>query len=83
MAATAAELAALKQRMDAANAAAQRAEGALRQVMSRLKAEFKCDTLEQAKAKQQELAAATQAAERKFSEALKKFEDKYAAELTS
>ena len=58
-----------------------RAEGVLSGLMSRLKQEHDCDTLEEAKAKLKQLERKAQEAEQRADEALAEFEESYGDQL--
>jgi hypothetical protein len=68
-----ADLNRIKQRADDAKQATSRAEGALAQVQARLKTEFGCDSLPEAKAKLKELQAKGADALGRFDSALEAF----------
>lgn len=71
------DLQSLKRRADEANAESQRAAGALEQVMLRLKNEYGCSTLDEAKVLLAKLGIDAEAAEEKFIDAKLAFEEKY------
>lgn len=70
----------LKADVTAAKADADRAQGALDQLMVRLKDEFECDTVKQTKAKLRELTEETEKAEKEFSKSLAEYERKWKEE---
>ena len=67
----------LKKRVEQAQQEANRAEGALEQVMKQLKEEFGCITLEDAKKKLKSLEKQEQKARTDFEEAMEEFEEKW------
>lgn len=71
----------LKDRADAARRRADRAEGALGQLMARLKSEFGLDTTKEGEAELQRLESAAQEAESRFSRAMAEFEERWASRL--
>lgn len=81
MAATLNDLTKLKQRVETARNESARAAGALSSVMDRIRKEFGCKTLDEAKALLKRLARDHTAAEAKFTEALEKFEAEFGDQL--
>lgn len=75
--ATVAELNRIKQRADDAKQTASRGEGALAQALARLKNDFGCDSLPDAKAKLKELQAKGADALGRFDAALEKFNSEF------
>ena len=71
------ELTRLRQKAETLKSEADRAAGALAQVMQRLKIEFGCETLEQAEAKLKTIEKDTAEAEAEFTEALDEFKRRY------
>lgn len=67
----------LKRDVESAKAEAERAKGALSQLMSQLKSEFKCEDLKAAKALLEELEGKRDKAQRRFEEAMKAYETKW------
>jgi hypothetical protein len=65
----------LKQRVETAQQEADKAEGALGEVMKQLQREFDCRTLADAKRKLKQLRRKEEASEKEFEDALEKFED--------
>ena len=68
---------ALRQEVDEAKSEADRAQGALDQLNVRLRDEFGCRTLKEAKTKLSELQDQQAAAEKEFDTALKEYEKKW------
>jgi len=66
-----------KEKVEEAQASAQRAQGALDQLMKRLKQEFDCDTEEQAISLLEQLRYGCNKAEKKFVKALQEYERKW------
>lgn len=64
----------LKQEMETAKSEADRAQGQLDQLMTRLKEDFGCATLKEAKAKLEELEKEKATAEKAFEKALRAYE---------
>jgi len=71
----------LKKKVEQAQQKADKAEGALEQVMKRLKEEFGCATLELAKRKLKLLQKQEQKAKTDFEEAVETFEEKWGEKL--
>jgi len=67
----------LKKRVEQAQQEANKAEGALEQVMKQLKKEFGCTTLEQAEKKLSILEKQEQKAKIEFENAIEEFEEKW------
>ncbi len=67
----------LKRKVEKAQQKADKAEGALEQVMKQLKEEFDCPTLESAKKKLKLLKAQEEKAKDAFEEAVEEFEEKW------
>lgn len=67
----------LKKRVDEAQQAADKAEGALGQVMKQLKADFGCSTLKEAERKLKALGKQEAAAKKDFDEAVEEFEENW------
>lgn len=76
------EYVALKRRVEQSQQKADKAEGALGEVMKRLKTEFGCSTLAEAKEKLKRLEKQGVIAKREFDNALRKFEEKWPDEST-
>ena len=71
----------LKTRVDKLQRDKDRAEGALAQLMERLKSEHGCGTIEEAEAKLSDLRKKTAAKERVYNQALGEFEQDWSASL--
>ncbi len=67
----------LKQQVEDTKAEADRAQGALDQLLARLKDEFECDNLKEAKAKLAELEAKKRKAESVFEKVMEEYEEKW------
>jgi multidrug resistance efflux pump len=67
----------MKQRAADLRREADRAEGALEQVMKKLKDDFGCKTLKEAEQLQEKLTVEVEEADEKFGALLKDFEDKW------
>jgi len=67
----------LKKKVERAQQEADKAEGALEQVMKQLKKEFGCSTLEEAKKKLKVLEKQKQKAEKDFEIAVEEFEEEW------
>ena len=67
----------LKQEVENTKAEADRAQGALDQLLTRLKEEFDCSSLKEAKAKLAELEAKKKKAESVFEKVLADYEEKW------
>jgi len=67
----------LKEEVDSAKTEANKAQGALDQLLERLETEFKCKSLKEAKALLEELQTDRDAAEKSFVKALKSYEEKW------
>jgi len=67
----------LKQEVEETKAEADRAQGALEQLLARLKEEFDCDSLKEAKAKLNELKAKKEKAQSVFEKVLEDYEEKW------
>ena len=67
----------LKQQVEETKAEADRAQGALDQLLTRLKEEFDCSNLKEAKAKLAELEAKKKKAESVFEKVLADYEEKW------
>jgi DNA repair ATPase RecN len=67
----------LKQQVEETKAEADRAQGALDQLLSRLKEEFDCSSLKEAKAKLAELESKKKKAESVFEKVLADYEEKW------
>jgi len=67
----------LKKKVDAAQQKADKAAGALEQIMKTLKSEFNCKTLEEAKKKLSQLKNKSTKIETELSEAIEAFEEKW------
>jgi len=67
----------LKQQVEETKAEASRAQGALDQLLTRLKEEFDCSSLKEAKAKLTELEAKKKKAESVFEKVLADYEEKW------
>ena len=67
----------LKREVDEAKTDADRAKGALDQLMTQLKNEFQCESLKEAKALLEELQEKRDKAQKKFDAALKDYKDKW------
>lgn len=67
----------MKQRAADLRREADRAEGALEQVMKKLEDDFGCNSLEEAKRLQKKLTVEVEEADEKFGVLLKEFEDKW------
>lgn len=67
----------LKKKVDQSQQEADKAEGALEQVIKQLKKEFGCTTLEEAKKKLKILERQQQKAETEFGDAVEEFEEKW------
>ena len=74
---TEAEYIRLKKEVDQARAEAERAKGALDQVISRLRDEFQCENLKQAKTLLQDLSKKRDLAREKLEKALKDYEERW------
>lgn len=70
----------LKRDVDSAKADADRAKGALDQLMKQLQSEFDCEDLKEAKALLEDLSVKMEKAQRKFEEAFKEYEKKWRSE---
>ncbi len=71
----------LKRKVETAQQKADRAEGALQQVMKQLKSEFGCTTLDAAKKKLLLLTKQESKAKKEFDSAVKEFEEKWEDEI--
>ena len=71
----------LKENVEEAEREANKAEGALEQVMKRLKKEFGCTTLEAADKKYGKMKKQAESAKEKFEKAVEEFEEKWSDEL--
>ena len=69
----------LKREVEEAKSEASRAQGALDQLLTRLKEEFECDTLEAAKKALAELGRKKEEAQEKFEKAMKSYQEKWMA----
>jgi predicted nucleic acid-binding Zn-ribbon protein len=67
----------LKQEVEETKAEADRAQGALDQLLARLKEEFDCDNLKEAKTKLAELKAKKERAESAFEKEMAEYEEKW------
>jgi hypothetical protein len=67
----------LKQEVEDAKNAAERSQGALEQLLKRLKEEFDCPTAKEAKAKLAQLQKAEDLAQRAYDDALADYEKKW------
>lgn len=67
----------IKKRVEEARQKASKAEGALEQVMQRLKSEFSCPTLEVAKKRLKTLERKEETIKDRFDEAVEAFEDNW------
>ena len=67
----------LKSEVDSLQRKADRSEGALAQLMERLKDEFGCDSLKKAEKLSAKLKLEASKAEEEYSEALERFEEKW------
>lgn len=67
----------LQAAVEKAQSDADRAQGALDQLMAKLEAEYGCTTLEQAEKKLEELTSKSAAAEQTYNDALAVFEEEY------
>lgn len=75
------DLARLKTKVDAAKSERSKAAGALEQVMGRLKKEFGCSTLDDARKMLKKVTADAEKAQTAFDTAFADFEEKYADQL--
>lgn len=71
----------IKEDIENAQEKANKAEGALEQVMLSLKKDFKCNTLEEAQAKLKQMGKELEASKEEFDEALEDFETKWSDKL--
>ena len=71
----------LKEQVDTLQQRASRAEGALEQTMRRLKEEFNCDNIKQARAKYEKMKREQEKAEREFEKSLAEFEKEWGEKL--
>ncbi len=67
----------LKREVDTAKTESDRAKGALSQLISQLKTEFRCENLKEAKALLAELETQRGKTQKRFEEALKEYEKKW------
>jgi len=67
----------LKEKVEKARQRADKAQGALEEIMARLKKEFGCDSLPSAKKKLKELEAELVVAKKKFEQAMDNFENEW------
>ena len=67
----------LKKQVAETNEEANRAEGALDQIMQQLKSEFNCTTIQQAETELKKLQQKQKQAEQKYKTELEKFEEQY------
>lgn len=72
-----AELTRLQETVRSANSEAERAEGALTEVLARLKRDFGCSSIKDAKRKLQELENDSETAKERFETALTEFKKEY------
>ncbi len=72
----------LKSDVETGEKIADKAEGALEQVMKRFKVEFNCSTLKEAIEKSKRIRKQERMAERKFEEAMEEFEKDWSDELS-
>ena len=70
----------LKKRVETAQQEADKAEGALSEVMKQLKRDFDCDTLNEAKRKLKQLKKKEESSKKDFDAALEEFEEKWSDE---
>lgn len=70
----------LKRRVDAAKSEADKAQGALDNLMARLESQFECSTVSDAKVKAEELRERAEELEDDFNEALAAFEEEWGNE---
>lgn len=70
-----------KKKVEEAQQKVDRAEGALEQLMRRLKDEFKCSSLAKAKVRRKALKQQVKSAEEEYKKASKKFERKWSDEI--
>ncbi len=75
------ELLALKQKAESLQLEHSRAQGALEQVLQRLKKEYNCNSLEAAEKRAEELNAEAEKARQVFELELEKFKQEYGANL--
>jgi len=71
----------LKQKVDQYQREADRAAGALAQLLERLKEEFGCDSIEEAEKLARKLKKERDKTEKEFAEALEEFETEWGGEL--
>lgn len=71
----------MKEQVETAKQEASKAEGALSQIMLRLKSDFDCKTLDAAKSKLKELEQQASAAEKEFESSFTNFKAKYGERL--
>jgi len=71
----------LKSKVEKLQREANKAEGALQQLMTRLKEEFDCSTIEQAEELQAKLQKQTEKAEQEFEEAYNLFKEEWGSKL--
>jgi len=71
----------LKKRVEQAQQDSDKAEGALGEVMKRLKAEFGCSTLAEAEKKLKALKKQSDIVQKKFDDAMEEFEEKWPDEI--
>ena len=67
----------LKKRVETAQQEADKAEGALSEVMKQLEREFDCSTLNEAKRKLKQLRKQAELSKKAFDDALEEFEEKW------
>jgi len=78
---TLAEYVNLKRKVEQAQQIADKAEGAMEQVMKQLENEFECSTLKEAEEKLRELKKREAVTKRKFEDAIEGFEEKWKDKL--
>lgn len=67
----------LKREVEDAKTAADRAKGALSQLVNQLKTEFKCESIKEAKVQLDDLVSKRDKAQKRFDDALKEYEKKW------